>query len=170
MFAIICGTMDLDDWNTNTDFRQDRSYSGGKACHEAHQGISFDWGDTTRGGMIEFLQEYIGTQPDALIACFNCNESRSTDVTRTWRESHRVYFEEDVYHIASRTAAGFSEFEILLRESDDQIAMIGICTNMTEILPDVIGSTAVLETLAAHTKHVFTNAFDGEGYLVWTPQ
>lgn len=167
--AIVYDLLDAMNWNQNEAFRYGQPYCGGKALHEVSAYDAIDWRNSTRAGVIEFLQDYMQEQPDALIVSFNCVESRSHDVTYHWRESKRVYFAEDVYHIVAGSHPTFDDLECMLREAGCNI-MIGTCSAFPQMLSGDINSIQVFESIAANTKHVFSEAFDGEAYLVWTPQ
>jgi len=127
------------------------------------------WLDSPRAGMIAFLQDYSRAKTDSLVMCYDWSETRHLLARKPPSESQLLYYNDEVYRVVEGGEAQFSPFECLLRETDLEM-LIGICTSSKNKLPAVIESEDVFDAMVDNTRHIFTSAFDGEAYLVWSPE
>jgi len=145
------------------------TYDGGKQWSEAARGINIPMSDCPIGGLVHFVQEFLRTSKDAVVLCENWADTR-TDYLTNWRprESHVLFFGEEVYHILTSANDTWEAIETAIRESTGQWAT-SVCSFVKDIPRGVISSESFFDAVVANTAHIFTPAFDGEGYLIWSP-
>lgn len=145
------------------------TYSGGKRWYEAAGTQDVSQGDSPIGGLICFLREFLRSSKEAVVLCENWGDSR-TEYLANWRprESRVVYHAEDVYHVLTSKDDDDDSIECVIRESRDHWAT-GVCSSCSEVPQGDILQDGILNAIVANTRHIFTPALDGEGYLVWSP-
>jgi len=166
LMAIAFESLDLD---RTTDYAYG-GYYGGKALMEAVAGQEIRMHDCPIGGLILFLEDFLRGSEHAVVLCENPTDTR-TEYLTNWRprESRVVFFGEEVYHVVTRQEANFQSIETAIRESRGQWS-ISVCALCEELPQGDIPSEAFFDAIVANTAHVFASAFDGEGYLIWSPR
>ncbi|MBN2291141.1 MAG: hypothetical protein JXM70_01875 [Pirellulales bacterium] len=144
------------------------TYGGGKELNQVSGAQPILWTDSPRWGLIEFADNWLNTSKDAFILCENwILKPKHLQVHQ--RESKTFCFGEEVYFFLKSEDAGRSEvIECALRESEQHWAT-GVCSTSVPMPEGNIPSEAFFDEIVANTKHIFTPALDGEGYLVWSP-
>jgi hypothetical protein len=166
MFAIAMESLDID---TVTDYQWAGTYSRGRQWHEAANTYKLDVGDRPIDGLVDFVQRYLRESTRTVVLCENWMFARSDLETWTTRESRALLFGEDVYHIADYQDANNTDLlEATVLEPDRQW-LIGVCSKCEHVPEIEITSEALFDEIVANLAHVFVSAFDGEGYLVWSP-
>lgn len=161
MFAIAFESLDL---NSEHLYKY-ATYGGGKWVIDE----PIVWTDSPRWGLIAFVDQWLQQSSEAVVVCENFFATRES-IRLNPRESRIALYGEQVYHILSNEDAGHvPSIECALRESEHHWAA-GICTLCREIPEAEIGSEEFFDEIVAHAAHVFTPAFDNEGYLVWSPE
>jgi hypothetical protein len=85
------------------------------------------------------------------------------------RESRTVFYGDEVYHLLSSIDAGNLEFiATTVWEADNQW-LTGVCSLAEQVPQHEIRSEEFFDEIISNLAHIFVSAFDGEGYLVWSP-
>jgi hypothetical protein len=166
MFAIAMESLDLE---KVADYQWAGTYSGGKQWHEARGNTAVVVGERSIDGISQFLANYLRSSPNAIVLCENWLLSRSDLESWTTRESRVLLHGDELYHIATTHDADNPEsIEATVREADRQW-LTGICSTCDDVPQSEITSEAFFDEIVAKLDHIFVSAFDGEGYLVWSP-
>lgn len=142
------------------------TYGGGKRWFDAAGTQQLPQMDCPIGGLILFVGNYLRTSEEAVVLCQNYCSLRARAAPR---ESRVVSYGEETYHLLTRTDANVESIECAIRESSSHW-VTGVCSQFAEVPESFIESEAFFDAIVAETKHVFTSALDGEGYLIWSPK
>jgi hypothetical protein len=166
-FAIAIESLELDQVE---DYRSAGSYGRGKQLHEVRGTTMRAIGDRSIDGLIRFLNGYLQGNPDGIVLCENWMLSRHHLSTWTTRESRVLVYGEEVYHVVTnRDVGNLDLIEAAVREPERQW-LTGVCSRCKEIPEGEIHSESFFDEIVANLSHIFVSAFDGEGYLVWSPK
>jgi hypothetical protein len=143
------------------------TYDGGKTISEILDFHPVSIGDRSTDGLIEFLRQYVGTSSDHLVVTENWFRCRNDAVVRRF-ESRIAFCQNDIYHFLLPGDVDADLIESSFREPWHNW-FCGVCaSNIVPPHPDR-WPVAFINEIAQKTEHVFVPAFDGEGFLIWSP-
>jgi len=127
--------------------------------------------DRPKTQIVEFVKDYLKSSDDAVVVCENANATRKMYENWEWGElpPYWCYGDKEVYHILTRRVIGTNKIYNSIREAFVSWG-VGVCTSC-KIIPDKsITDDSFFDEIVRNTRHIFLPAFDGDGFLVWTPQ
>ena len=161
------------DLGTLEDFAY-ATYASGKTWDEAAGTTNISLQDGARGGLISFLSEHLNGSVKGTVVMQNALWQRSTphwdDPARLAYSlpTHHAFCKDEVYHVLTQQDTDWELMEETIREAETHW-LAGVCADDMTIPNDNELSEEFLDELVRKTRHIFVSAFDGEGYLVWTP-
>jgi hypothetical protein len=164
IFAIAFETLDLE----SDCLYEYGSYCGGEVLREAIGAQPVSWTDSPIWGLIDFVDKWLYTSKDAVVLCENW-VVRPEHLIQHPRESRVSCYGDEVYHVlCSADAGNHDSIECMIRESEHYFAT-GVCSQCDQLPQGEIPSEEFFDLIVTNTTYIFTPAFDGEGYLVWSP-
>lgn len=128
---------------------------------------SYEHGDYPQDRLVRFVGEYLKSTKDAIILCENWAATRSEPWM--WPPPRVACFGDDeVYHIVT---PDITEPELIEAAVESRhYWQTGVCSTCAHFLDGDIPDEEFLDGIVCHTKHIFVPAFDGSGYLIWSPE
>lgn len=125
-------------------------------------------GERTTERMAAFGAEYLRMTKDAVILCENWGAKRG-DIAEEWWSPHQVacYGDHEVYHVLTPENTDLGMIEDAITPSHHW--QTGVCSSSSHVLVDDIPNEEFLDEIAQNTRYIFIPAFDGSGYLIWSP-
>lgn len=164
--AIAFETLDIDNVD---EFRWAGSYADGKWLNDALEHRNVPLTQFPIAGMGQFIEKYLQNSEQSVVVCENWSASRSEIAEWPYvNQSRMVYFGEQVYHILVHGDSDPDPIDSTIRESGGHWG-IGVCSRCRDVPQTEIELEAFFDEIVANTTHIFVPAFDGEGYLVWSP-
>ncbi len=150
---------------------QHATYSGGKDLRQLPEFRSITWMDCATWGLVPFLDKYLLQSTDAVVLCENPYWDRESTMDMEYpHESKVLYFADEVYHVLRHEDAHSADLiEATIREATAHWGA-GVCSAYADVPQGDIPSEHFFDAIVTSTKHIFTPALDGEGYLVWSPK
>jgi len=124
----------------------------------------------SRPDIVWLADNFLRSRPDALLICEDASATPTDPYIQADRESHFLFYDEEVYRIVSpgirhqalrertiRRARSY-RFLAILTTGDGTINHL---VNRSQLTP------AQLATLVRHTERIIIGAYDYEGYLIW---
>jgi hypothetical protein len=118
--------------------------------------------------LVSIVGEYLGTTQDAVVLCENWAAGRSDIAKWTWPPPRvACYGDNEVYHILTHkiTDPELIEAAIIPRHH----WQTGVCSSCVHVPNGDIPDERFLDEIVRNTRHLFLPAFDGSGYLFWSP-
>jgi hypothetical protein len=150
-------------------FRWAGTYSNGLLLNDFLKPHSVPLTQFPIGGMGQYVEKYLQGSHRAVVVCENWSAKRS-EMTK-WpyvNQSRMIYFGEQVYHFLAHGDTDLDLIDSTIRESADHWG-IGVCSLCKDIPHTEIQSEAFFDEIVTNAAHIFVPAFDGEGFLVWSP-
>jgi hypothetical protein len=150
-------------------FRWAGAYAGSKWLHDALGPDKIPRSEFPITGMVQFVDEYLRGDEHSVVVCENWSGRRSEMAKWPYvNQSRMLYFGEQVYHLLKHGDTSLELIDDTISESKSHCG-IGVCSSC-EVVPDgEVHSEAFFDEIVGNTKHIFVPAFDGEGFLIWSP-
>lgn len=119
----------------------------------------------------KFVFDYLESGSDAAVVCENANATRKMYDNWQWGTlpPYWCYGENEVYHILTPTDIGSKTFKDTIRQAFVNWG-VGVCSSCKIIPEKSITDDSFFDEIVRNTRHIFLPAFDGDGFLIWTPQ
>jgi hypothetical protein len=126
-------------------------------------------GDRPTERLVTFISEYLQTTKNAIVVCENWAADRQTFVNWPWGEPPPVscFGDNEVYHVVTNQLTDPEEIENAIVSRHHW--QTGVCTRSERVPHGDIPDEAFFDEVVRNTKHIFIPAFDGSGYLIWSP-
>jgi len=127
-----------------------------------------EWPETI---LDHFVFDYLKTNEDAVVVCENANATREMYDNWQWGTlpPYWCYGENEVYHILTPADIGTKIFYRSRRQAFVNWG-VGVCSKCDRIPESSITDESFFDEIVRNTCHIFLPAFDGDGFLIWTPQ
>ena len=119
--------------------------------------------------LADLVAKFLGSTPNSIFVWEDPAAVWSNLSPELVWESKFVWFREEVYHIVIGSDATLPLIEATIREAE-HFWSIGVCSSCSEPPKGAINDEQFFDELVANIKHVFMPAFDGNGYLIWSPK
>jgi len=128
----------------------------------------FEAGFYPREQLVAFVKEHLRSAADAVVMSENWGASRKTTSIWLWPPPRFACFGDDeVYHFVTPDITDTDMIEASVLASHHW--QTGVCSSCADVPDGEIPGEGFLEEIVRNTKHIFIPAFDGSGYLIWTP-
>ena len=119
----------------------------------------------------QFVFDYLKSSDDAVVVCENANASRKMYENWQWGTlpPYWCYGDNEVYHILTPADIGSDTFKTTIRQAFVNWG-VGICATCERIPEKSITDDSFFDEIVRTTRHLFLPAFDGDGFLIWTPE
>jgi hypothetical protein len=118
--------------------------------------------------LVSIIGDYLKTTQDAVVLCENWAASRGDVAKWPWPPPQvACYGDSEVYHVLTHeiTEPELIEAAIVSRHH----WQTGVCSSCPHVPQGDIPDEGFLEEIVRNTRHLFLPAFDGSGYLLWSP-
>lgn len=125
-------------------------------------------GERARDRLVAFIREYLLTTQGAAVISENWGAEQHHIEKWAWRPPRVACFgDNEVYHILTPdiTDPEMIEAAIVARHH----WQTGVCFTCSIVPAGDIPDESFLDEIVDHTRHLFIPAFDGSGYLIWSP-
>jgi hypothetical protein len=169
LFAIALEELDI---STLPNFNY-ATYCLGKTWYDAAKTATIPIGDRPIDGLILFFEDFLRQSDLGVVVAPNWMERRNSPrMSSESREtcldaSHVAYYGDEVYHVLTPKDTNRELIEDTIREPWHQW-FVAICA-IANLPENGEFSNSFLDELIASTNHIVVPAFDGEGFLVWSP-
>lgn len=121
--------------------------------------------------MVQFGYDYLKSKTKNVIVVENFNATRKMYDHWEWGKlpPYSCYGEKEVYHIVTQFEIGSKTLRDSIRQSFVSwgVAVCSICEKIPE---GSIMDETFFDEIVDDTSHIFLPAFDGDGFLVWSPK
>ena len=119
--------------------------------------------------LVAFVRDYLRTTRNGIVLSENWGADR-VDIAKMLWPPPRVacYRDNEVYHILTPEITDLDSIEAAVSGSHHW--QTNVCSSCARVPEGDIPSEAFLDEIVENTKHIFIPAFDGDGYLVWSPR
>ncbi len=126
-----------------------------------------DWPITQ---LSKFVIDHLQKSDDAVVVCENANATRKMYDNWRWGAlpPYWCYGENEVYHILTPADIGTNTFKKITRQAFVNWG-VGVCATCDRIPENSITDASFFDEIVRSTSHIFLPAFDGDGFLIWTP-
>jgi hypothetical protein len=125
-------------------------------------------GDRPTERLVAFVRSYLQTTSNALVVCENWSATRQDVAKWPWPPPRVACFGDDeVYHIVTPKISDPEMIEAAVVPRHHW--QTGVCSLCEHVPSADIPDEVFLDKIADNTKHIFIPAFDGSGYLIWSP-
>jgi hypothetical protein len=131
----------------------------------------FSAGDRPTERLVGFVKDYLRANKAAIVLCENWAAARKdvTELAKWPYQPPRIAFygDQELYHAVTpeMTAPASIEDSIVPRHH----WQTGVCSSCEQVPDGDIPNEGFLDKIVSNTKHIFIPAFDGSGYLIWSP-
>lgn len=127
-----------------------------------------EWPETI---LENFVFDHLKTSGNAVVVCENANATRKMYDNWQWGAlpPYWCYGENEVYHILTPPDIGTNTFKKSTRKAFVNWG-VGVCATCDRIPENSITDASFFDEIVRRTRHIFLPAFDGDGFLIWTPQ
>jgi hypothetical protein len=158
--AIVFDNLDLD---LVAQFRFGGSY-GGVTMMAATAKYAADDVHYPEGGLASIIANHLGGSRNGVALSY----SRSNTLEPVdWPESLKASLGEDVVHFLPAKSATLETVNELVSDSRGMWT-VGVCSTVASLPAGAQWPVELLDEIISNASQLFTPAFDGEGYLVWT--
>lgn len=121
--------------------------------------------------LVTLSEAYLQTAPDAIVVCENLVANRATyaNMPSEYLPPISCFGDDEVYHLLQRKHIGLDAVEDSIRMSQAHWG-IGVCSRCDHVPEGDIPGEAFFDAIVSNTKYVFMPAFDGDGFLIWSPK
>lgn len=118
--------------------------------------------------LVSIIGDYLGTTQDAVVLCENWAASRGDIAKWPWPPPRvACYGDSEVYHILTREITDPELIEAAIASRHHW--QTGVCSSCVHVPDGDIPDEGFLDKIVRNTRHLFLPAFDGSGYLLWSP-
>jgi hypothetical protein len=149
------------------DLTQLEDYSRGAIAPD--DSSPFDLSDRPVAQLVAFVQNYLRANGSRIVICENWAWERKHIAMQPWPPSRLAcYGDAEVFHIVTPdiTDPKMVESAVTVRH----YWQTGVCSACARVPEDNISDEGYFDEIVRNTKHIFIPAFDGDGYLIWSPQ
>ncbi|MDG3002488.1 hypothetical protein [Paludisphaera mucosa] len=115
------------------------------------------------------MREYLQSSADAVVVCENGAANARTFIDRQTEDPPPVScFGDEVFHIVTPDVTDLDAIENAIGSRHHW--QTGVCSRCQEPPKSDIDDAWFLDEIVDHTAHIFVPAFDGGGYLIWSPE
>jgi hypothetical protein len=149
-------------WDEVTELRYDGSYDG-LWVNDAIERCGQEEVSYPDDGLAEFLADFLWQHSGGVIA--TRHSSKPLEVPE-WTEAPRAISEDSLYYFVTTEDANSEVIHDFAKACGGKWSL-GVCSRCAE-KPQQRWSDQFTDDLVANCSHLFTEAFDGAGYLIWT--
>lgn len=132
---------------------------------------SYEAGRSPLDVLVAFVRQYLLGTDDALVLSEIWGWNRRDMDSLPWKPARILTIgDENVYGVLSSSDSNADSETIEASISPRGHWQTSACSNYKGVLPDELEDRSTLATIVHATKHLFVPAFDGNGYLIWTPK
>ena len=119
--------------------------------------------------LVSIIGDYLGTTQDAVVLCENW-AARRDDIAKWPWPPPRVacYGDSEVYHVLTREITDPELIEAAIAPSHHW--QTGVCSSCVHVPDGDISDEGFLDEIVRNMRLLFLPAFDGSGYLLWSPK
>ncbi len=157
----------LEGMNLSPDWNLGHSppYDHGKLFRDVYPVQVRTAADSPRAGLAQFVKNYLDSSKDA-VAVSDFGAVRGNAHHWQFGEVRVGYFGDEAYPLLTQTA----NVEAVERGSMVNGKFeIGVCSRIDCVPDGDQFDLAFFESLANGADHIFGEAFDGDGFFIWTP-
>jgi len=118
-------------------------------------------------GLFEFIKNYLHSSKQSVAVLENLWQNKSKSFSLS-KKPQLAFHQDNVYYLLSDQNADYEFVATSITEAGNGKWSIGCLASEVLLPPTDVLSAALIKKIAARTEHIFTDAFDGEGFLVWT--
>lgn len=126
-------------------------------------------GDRPSELLVSFVQKYLQATPNGVVICENWGANRKTYENWQWGPAPPVscFGDNEVYHILTPQTTDPETIEDTIRAAHQW--QTNVCSQCAHVPEGDIPNEAFLDEIVQNAKYIFIPAFDGSGYLIWSP-
>ncbi len=128
-------------------------------------------GESPRDELVQAVLRYLETGTGRVVVCEDSGSARKALEIWTWSRPPR-YFEygrDNVYYLLEPSDLDEEMIDAALGDGLGSHFAIAICSSCSQLPAQVIADDAPLDELVQNTRHILMPAFDGDGYMIWSP-
>lgn len=129
---------------------------------------SYEEGWSPRGQLMNFVQRYLQQNVNHVVICENFGWTRKHTQLQPWSPSRMIFLGEDeVFHVLTSGVSDPEQIEATIVARHHW--QTGVCSACAQMPEEEILDISFFEEIVNNTSHLFVPAFDGSGYLIWSP-
>jgi putative hemolysin len=118
--------------------------------------------------MVSIVGDYLGKTKDAVVMCENWAACRSDIAKWPWPPPRvTCYGDSEVYHVLTHEITDPEHIEAAIAPRHHW--QTGVCSSCVHVPDGDIPDERFLDEIVRNTKYLFLPAFDGDGFLLWSP-
>jgi len=148
------------------DIEHDRSFTQGSDGPPGSG--SYEENGSPRCLLRDFVQRYLQEKANSVVISENFGWTRKHVQSQPWSPPRMIFFGEDeVYHVLTPVVRDpeLVESAIVARHH----WQTGVCSAVAPLPESEISDISFFREVTTNTSHIFVPAFDGSGYLIWSP-
>lgn len=126
-------------------------------------------GESPRDALVDFTEQYLLGKRDAVVVCDNTQSAMKSLEVWTWSDPPRfARYRDEVFYILTATEATREVIDGSLSDSLWRWG-IAVCSACSKMPSANSADDTFIDEIVTNTEHILMQAFDGDGYLIWTP-
>ena len=117
--------------------------------------------------LVAFVEDYLCSIEYGVVICENWGWKPSHVKLQLWPPKRIYYLNDDVYHVLEHGEADVDTIERAVIPRHHW--QTNLCTKYDKLPDGDALSAQVVDGLVRDARHVIVPAFDGSGYLIWSP-